>query len=414
MRKYASMLWLALVIALAPGGPACAESGAGLEAALRATLSRHPALGGKRAEVSAKGYAGESVRAQRYPTLSAQVSARDDNTQPTTLRARQTLWAFGRIDSNIAYADADVVVEEADLMRLTRQLIDQTAVAYARVQGAQQRLRIAVENVAGLETLYRQIQRREKGQMASVADVRLALARLLQARAREERFEGELAIAETDLRALTQIAVRVEPTAPANVTRLPDAAELEALAQAQSGDVLLKTRQVALARAGVVREKAAPMPTLYLQADRYFAAPAYGNDIQVGVVLEGSLEGLGFAAAGRSKAAGARLQADRENLNATRNEISRLVQSLSTSRWLQQRLIDSQGQSVDELTEILASYQRQYAAGHKSWLDVLNLQRELNEQLIQQAQAENEWLIVTLKLAALTGGLDVLAHGTKE
>jgi adhesin transport system outer membrane protein len=350
--------------------------------------------------------------------LSGQIASGDDSSQATNVRVRQPLWAFGRIDSNIAFADADKVAEEADLILVKRQLLDQTAVAYARVQGAQQRLDIAVENVAELDILHQRIQRRERGQMASVADVRLALTRLMQARARQERFNGELVVAETDLRTLTQIAVQVEQSVPSELTHLPGDAELEELALAQSGEILLKTQQVALARADARREKVSIMPTVYLQADHssieQSARAADDDDTVVGVVLEGSLDGMGFAALGRGKAATARLQAAMEDLKATRNEISRTVKSLATNRKLQQDLIDIQRQSIEELREILASYQRQYEAGHKTWLDVLNLQREWNEQSLQQAQAENDWLIYTLKLAALTGGLDALAGENKE
>ena len=65
---------------------------------------------------------------------------------------------------------------------------------------------------------------------------------------------------------------------------------------------------------------------------------------------------------------------------------------------------------VSEQKELFASYQRQYDAGSKTWLDLLNMQRELNEQHLQKAQADNEWLIASLKLAALTGRLDQVAR----
>ena len=406
-------LLLLFLLGLAPWGAASAEGQAGLGAALNATLANHPALSGKQAEVQAKAYIGDSVRAQRYPTLSTELAASEDD-QPSTLRLRQPLWAFGRIDSNIAFADADVQAEQADLVRLRRQLLDQTAVAYARVQGSQARLRIAEDNVAALDRLYQQVLRREQGQLASTADVRLALARLAPARAQQERYQGELAVALTELRTLTQVPVAADRPVPEALTLLPDAAALEDLALAESAEVLLKNQQVERARAEVKREDAAPMPTVYLQADRYFNHPAFGSDNQVGVVFEASLDGLGFAAAGRSNAADARLQAGMDELSSTRNEISRSVSSLYTNRRAQQSLIEAYGQSVTELSEILASYQRQYEAGQKAWLDVLNIQRELTEQRLQQLQAENDWLIYSLKLAALTGGLDGLAGGQRK
>jgi outer membrane protein, adhesin transport system len=406
--KQHPVLLLLIAMGLAPWGAAWAESPAGLKAALSATLTGHPALSGKRAEVDAKSHIGDSVRAQLYPTLSTEIAANDNDSQPTILRARQPLWAFGRIDSNIAFSDADVSAEEADLLRLRRQLMEQTAVAYARVLGSQQRVRVAEDNVAGLDRLYQQVGRREQGQLASSADVRLALARLAPARAQRERYDGELAVALTELRTLTQVAVDVDQPVPRAMTVLPPVAELDELAQAQSAEVLFKAQQVELARAGVLREQKAPMPTVYLQADRHINNPAFGNDTQVGVVFEATLDGLGFAAAGRNGAAHSRLQASEDELTSSRNEITRTVSSLYTNRQAQESLIEAHGQAVSELTEILASYQRQYEAGQKAWLDVLNIQRELTEQRLQQIQAENDWLVFSLKLVALSGGLDDL------
>lgn len=407
-------LFLLFVFSCASGGSAYAENSTGLEAALRATLSLHPLVSSKREQVSAKVYTGDIARAQRYPTLSIQASALDNGTRPVTLRARQPLWAFGRIDSGIDYADTDVLVEEADLLRVKRQLMDQTAVAYARTQGAMQRLRVAVGNVAELDKFYQQIQRREHGQVASVADVTLARARLLQARAQQERYDSELALAKTELQALTQMPVQFDQIVPDGLTRLPSVTEMEVLVREHSADLCLKKRQFALAQADLEREKASIMPTLSMQMDSILNQPTDDNSSRIGVILEGSLDGSGFSASGRRAAAGARMQAHMEELNSTRNELDRTVKSLYISRELQQQLAGSQGQSVTELMEIFASYQRQYEAGLKSWLDVLNIQRELTEQRLQQVQAENDWLIYTLKLAALSGGLDALSGEKKE
>ena len=76
--------------------------------------------------------------------------------------------------------------------------------------------------------------------------------------------------------------------------------------------------------------------------------------------------------------------------------------------------MEDQGLSVQALKGILASYKRQYEAGQKAWMDVLNMQREYSDQLLQQAQAQSEWLTYSLKLAAMTGTLDPLASGMKE
>ncbi|MBF0427702.1 MAG: TolC family protein [Magnetococcales bacterium] len=408
--KKQGLLLLGLLCGGLLSGPLFAEGASGLEEALRATLSFHPALKGKRAVVEAKGHVGDTARAQWYPTLSGQVAEKDNHTHPANLRARQPVWTFGRIDSAIAYADADLNAEDADLMRVRRQLMEQTAVAYARMQGMRDSLRIAEENVANLDRLYQQIQRREVGQLASVTDGRLALARLVQARIMKERMEGEMGVVQTELFSLTQVPVAINQGIPEALLRLPSVAEVETLAQERNPDVHLKNQRILMAQAEVERERAVAMPSVYLQADRTFSHSAGSNDTMVTLVLESAIENLGFAAIGKSKAAVARHQAGLEDLNTTRNELRRTANSLYRNRQLQQNMIGLLKQSVAELTETLASFQRQYEAGQKAWLDLLNVQRELTEQRQQLVQAENDWLIYTLKLASLIGMLDTLVE----
>ncbi|MFT5137917.1 MAG: adhesin transport system outer membrane protein [Arenicella sp.] len=380
----------------------------GVEAALRSTLSYHPVLRGKRSLVEAKGFASDTARAQRFPSLSGEVSSHDNNSNDILVRVRQPLWAFGRIDSGIAYADLDTLTEQADLLRIQRQLMDQTVSAYSKVQGSQQRLGVAEDNIAGLDSLYQHIQRREQGRLASMADVRLARARLVQARSQKARFEGDVSVAKAELLALTQEPVNTEQVVASRLTQLPDVDELERLAQAASADVLLKKQQISLAQEDVNREKTAPLPVVYFQVDHTYSSVS-NSDTRLSIVLEARLDEMGFSTKGRNNAAGARLNAEREDLNTTRNDISRQVSSLSYFRMQQYNLIDTQKQSVHELTEILASYQRQYKAGKKAWLEVLNMQRELTEQRLQYVQAKSDWLTYTLKLASLTGLLDTVA-----
>ncbi|NOQ77190.1 MAG: TolC family protein [Methylococcaceae bacterium] len=378
--------------------------------ALQTTLSQHPTLTGQYAEVEAKDFAGDSARAQRYPSISGQVSAQHTDTYPIGIRARQPLWAFGRIDSGIAYADTDMSVQEIALLQLKRQLIDETAVAYASIQGGRERLSVALENVTALESMYQQIDRRAQGQLASLADVRLAKARLLQAQAQKERIASELQVAQNELLALTQTPVMTVAPVPETVTDLPNVLELMTLALDSSADIRLKTENIALAKADVDRERAAPMPTVYLQADYFYNDQAAGtSDFRVGVNIEANLEGMGFVAFGRNNAADARLRSVNADLDASRNEVKRNINSLYTNRVAQKTIMASHRYSVAELSEILLSYQRQYEAGQKPWLDVLNMQRELTEQKYQLSQAHNEWLIYSLKLAAFVGTLDTLA-----
>lgn len=388
----------------------------GLDSALQATLLHHPSISGKKAELAAKQFDIDVVKAQRYPSLSAQLgvqsgSANGQGNNSSYYRVRQPVWAFGRIDSNISYAEAEYWVNAADLLRVERELLEQTAVAYVKVISSQQQVAVANENVSDLNELVERIKHREKGQVASRADVMLAKSRLVQAQVEVSRAEGALDVAETELQALTQIPIDADAPIPDALIQLPSMAALEDLARMKNADVMVKRGRVALAEAALKRDKKAPMPTVFLQADKAYGT--FNNDTRFGVTLEGNLEGLGFAAIGRSRSSGARLQAGKDDLASTQNDVVRMVKSFDRNRQLNQQLKVSLSDSIEGTQAILGSFERQYKAGRKNWLDLLNMQREYFSLRNQYVQVSNEWQLYSLKLMALTGGLDALA-GIKQ
>lgn len=391
----------------------------GLAAALNATLSHHPAIQGKRAEAQASDFLVREARSQRLPSVSAQASqyledkrsavTDDDLSTPLTLRLRQPVYAFGRISDSIEVAKAGSRREQADLFRVARELLEETALAYVAVLGARDRIEVAEANLAQLEELQAQIQRRAEGQLASEADNRLAGTRVAQGRVQLERYRGDLEIGLSELHALTQEPIPAAEPVSATVTALPPAAELRQTIYEQSPELRLRQERIEEAAAESKRSRSAAYPTVYLQAEQFHDQPGLRDDSQVSLVFDASAEGLGFAARHRSGAANARRNAAEQDLVAARLELMRRFQRLQSDRRLRETLLEVQSASVEDLEALLDSYRRQYESGSKSWLDLLNIQRELNEQRLQHAQLENEWLAQTLHLQALSGGLDSLA-----
>lgn len=408
-------LWLCVAVAALGCAPAAAQAPGpdGLEQALRSALSRHPSVAGKSAELQAQGHAADAARAQRFPSLTLQAQGLEGRGNaggqlPHSLRARQPVWSFGRIEDGIRLAEAGIDSERADLLRVQRQLLEQTAAAYAQVLGQRERLQIARDNSQAHQALHEQIQRRERGQLASRADVGLAATRLAQARSREQAQQAELAIARTELSALTQEENAAElPPAPV-LAELAPAEQVLFQALSASADLRLRQAQIARAEAALLQTRSAAMPTIYLQAES--ARPAGGRtDQQLSLVFEASLDGMGLTTRSRSAQASAQLEAARQGLAAARSEVQRRLQRLLAQHRLQTELLDLQAESVAELAALLQSYKRQFEAGTKSWLDVLNIQRELFEQRLQQAQVRSERLTQALQVRAITGALDALA-----
>lgn len=390
---------------------AVASQALGLPAALQAVIAHHPALAGKGAELEAKQYASDGARSLRYPDLNFGIGYRDDedargDQQIGTIQVKQPVWGFGRISSQIDYADADVSVEEADLMRLQRTLLNDTAVAYTRVYGAHQLLALAGDNVEEHESLYARVERRHAGQLAAEADVRLAASRVSQAQAQLARYKGELTIAQAELKALTFRSIpAAEGISPDYLAVDGSDQAIASLIRDSSPELMFKRKQLALAHADKARARTSIRPQLSLQADHGLSEAAE-NETRVMLVLEGSIGGAGARYSAEVRAAEARIMAAEQDLQTADNELGRQVDTLLAGYRLQQTLIASQAQSIDALEDTLESYQRLYEAGHKAWLDVLNIQRELSEQRLQYQSALNELRITALRIAAAQGRFD--------
>lgn len=399
------------LVVLFSGGETVAETppASGLPAALAAAVHNHPAIKGKLAELASQRYRIATAKSSRYPTISGEMNTQDDGNNYGNVQISQPLWAFGKIDTPIAQAKAQLRVEQLSLLQVQRQLVEQTVIAYAQLQGGQQRLRIADESIAEHQTLFKQIERRQSGQLASAADVRIAFSRLAQAESKRERIIGELQRYAAQLQALTQVEVASCEPIDKTLATLPGQPFIEEQARTKHADIRFKQEQIKVVQYNVDYEKIASMPTLYAQATRYFLDSSAADETQVGLSLEGTISGAGFGIWNRVKSAKAQVDAARQDLNSTRNDVALRIDNLLTSRSMQSRLARSQQLSVDAVLETKESYLRQYDSGRKTWLEVLNIQRELTDQKLQLAQAESDQLIYTLQILSLIGRLDSIA-----
>lgn len=385
---------------------------ADLSHALKTSLRRHPAVGSQMASVEASARGIETAETARYPSVSAQAQQTSGGvalSDPFTLRVRQPLWAFGRIDSTIYRAEIEFKAEEVNLLRVKRQLIDATAAAFATAVGARERRDVAQENVLQLRELHAQIQRREVGELASRADVVLATARLSQAISQFERSESEWQQSLKELKAQTLEDIDPDPVLDDALLSRDPVSRLIELALQESADVLVRRQQLTVAKAQTEETRKSAMPTVYLQLDRQ---PGYGPVPEVtrtGLAIEAGLDGMGLTVASRAREAAARELAAEEGIRNAQNDVERMVWSLVSKRDLAAAMVKAQALSEEQLTQLLASYQRQYAAGTKQWIDVLNIQRELTEQKLLTIQARSDERINALRLSALLGRLDKAA-----
>lgn len=420
------MLLFVVTMSQVPAGAESALSATdGLPAALRSTVILHPSVKSKQEELKALGFDLDSAMTQRYPTLGLQASSTNDMGGSTTVTntsdradtvlavVKQPLWVGGRIDGAINQAEQKQKVGALALLGVQRQLMEETVATYAGILGARKRLAAAEDNVREHRRLQDLITRRQTGGIASEADIQLASSRVSQAVAQQLQLEGALARSLNDLRALTQQNNMASEEVAPDLSELPGLETIPAKMEDASTTVKQRLAEVEVARTAAELAKADMMPSLYAKVEQDVVSSTGDGDDQlgtrVGAVLEGSLDGLGLTGWKKVQSSESRTRGAQREVEAAKNEVQRTVQGLLTDLHSNELVRRSNEQLVQSTRQTLDSFLRQYDAGRKTWIDVLNTLRDLASARLELEQSRSSLLATKLRLASQLGQLDRLA-----
>jgi adhesin transport system outer membrane protein len=396
-----------------------------LASLVRDALASHPATQSQRALVASAAAGVDSARWQFYPTPSVSLeNATTSGADPlyqgdnrvATLRLQQPLYTGGRLTAGADKAQASLDQSQAALDESRLQLSLRVVQAYGEWLSAHLKAQASQKSEDTHNRLLRQVQRRIDEGVSAESDRVLAQGRLDAVRAdvTAARAQGDTALAR-----LGQLLGRpILGDALASTVATPRAVNAQAAAlleQAlgQSAALQKALSQVRVQEATVLERRADLLPEVYLRAERQygnfnFANGAPVNRLFVGVSsrLGAGLSGLSnvTAARGQLEAALAEVQVQTRNLNE--QVLADHAQFMATER----RLSSVQA-SLRSAQSVSESFDRQFLAGRKTWLDVMNAARELahTEALIADLLATQ--VVVSWRLSFYTQGIEAVTQG---
>ena len=372
-----------------------------LSALLAAVEDGHPALRATRLQARAAEQDVNAAERQRWPSVALVLESAGGGAAALPsrqLRLEQTLWDFGRINAIVAESQGQVAVSQTQLALARHDLLLQAVQAWQQLLAGVSRERVAQRALALLQGYRAQMVRRVEARASAPIDLELIEARVLQAQADLASARSLVQQATSRLEQLSglqPLAPRLQAldAASALAQALPRAQRLLALdlpPLATAHPAVLKARQEfdALTRR-LDAKKAEQWPQIYFRLDqpldrsagaaasstRYYVglryAPAAGLSGQAEVQsLATRLEGQAFAADTAQREVLQAMLADREELFSARSRLEGLQLSVDSARAVQ------------------GSYQRQYEAARKSWLDLLNTVRDLSNTEYALAEAQ--------------------------
>lgn len=393
-----------IVVLCLHGGMAQAQGGAPLT--LRELLDgadrSYPALRAARVESQASIEDADAVRRQRWATASMTTETNTGNLRVypnKVVQVQQTLWDFGLVSSRIAEAEAASDVSFLDVSIQRQELFLQIISAWQSLQASRARYWFATGTLVRLDVYKEQMLRRVSAEASPRIDLELVDARLLQTRVEQVAAKAAEQLALTRLESLTGISSlreRVE-----QVESMPSLAETlpftNLVKSMDWGDIAIKSSRVARARARVKQaeqrlesKKAEALPQIYARVYKPLNQTPFSSDTSTTTFVGLSYStGAGFVTLAEAKALGTRISAAQLSVESDRLEELQTLQS-DQEEYLNSRLrIDALEKAVIGSELVLASYKRQFEAGKKTWLDLLNAVREVaqNEYGLADARA---------------------------
>jgi adhesin transport system outer membrane protein len=299
------------------------------------------------------------------------------------LALQQPLWAGGRIEAGLDAAHSRSNAAQVGIDAAQYTLALRVTAAWAAWVQAQGRGEVLDKGIALLSVYSQSVVRRIAGGISGNVDLALVSARVAQT-------QGDLDAARSAQRnALARLAqLTGQPWRPQDLATALAADGEEAplprldllVSQGVMHSAALKRLEadIQTAQHEIKQSRAVLWPTLSLRAQHQHneATGLNTNDNRVMLVLDYT-PGAGLSAGANINAAQARSLALRENLEATRRDLTDTITADFEDHQSSSERSRSMQRTITSNAEVLASYDRLFVAGKQSWLDVMNAAREL-------------------------------------
>ena len=387
-----------------------------------AAIASHPSSKGQQALVQSAQSGVEGARWQFYPTPSVSLEtvsasttdrAYQGDNRVVIARLQQPLWAGGRLTAGMDKAQASLQSNQASLEETRLQLALRVIQAYGDWLSAHGK-RLANEKSLVTHTKLQEQVLRRLGEGASAeSDLTLAVSRLeaIAADASASRAQQEVALAKLG-QLLGQkvegplLAKTIAPPRSAAGT-LQDILD-SALAY---NPTLAKSKAQAQVQETTVRERRADLsPEIFARIERQYGNYSYldtapENRVFLGVStrLGAGLSTMSNIEAALKQHAAALAEVEVQTRTVSEQVLSDYAVAASIAGRIKATLA-----SLAAAQDVALSYDRQYLAGRKTWLDVMNAARELAQTEAQLADLQSTHVVVTWRLAAYTQGVQAL------
>lgn len=359
--------------------------------ALTRVWQNHPDVRKAEAAVNASGYDKTAAYAGFFPYVQTDMVRGSQSKDDYVVRAVLPLWSGGQTLASVDAAKAAQNMALADLQRTRLQLALRLTEVYFSALAFKEQDGLWRQYVDKLTNLHGMIQRRATSGVSPQADVMSILSRLRQADASAELNRASLAAAETQLAAL--LGTTTESLFWPQNALLTQYEISTALARAmvEHPDLTFAAQTITREQADSRMKRAGLSPELSLRYIKPFGSDSSNNTSETQIVLQYQSDN-GLKAYQAWKSGEQRVDGARAALDTARLEVTSAINLARAEIYASTAQLSYQSEAVVASDAVIDSFLRQFEAGRKSWLEVLNAQREaLDTRMAQVQQRRSLW-----------------------
>lgn len=370
-------------------------------------VGTHPLVVAAQAEERATSEGVNAAKLNLLPKPAVSSSYDRDDGMISRASLRQPLWTGGKLKANVNQAIYDDKAAMAYVYEQQNTVAKNTIDIWRGYIYAIALQQLYVDNLKQLADFEAMMKRRVEQGVSAKIDLELVTNRILQDQNAYQGAVQQQRIAEARLSQLLgeEISGKNVPTVSlAQMARYAksQSSHFEALAFSQSGvnnpSVIKQQFQIEAAKQGVKSQQASRFPTVYAQYEYlYYHKGTKDNDDQFSVGLDYD-PGAGFSNVALARASQARVQSLEQSQEAVRRTVMEGIQTQF------QEFVNAKDQELSLVSAVAGaqivvdSYRRQFIAGRKSWLEVLNAVREKSGYQQQLLQIQSQMIASFYKL----------------
>jgi adhesin transport system outer membrane protein len=412
-KKIIALLSLSVSIALQAESPVEAQA-LSVDQAMQYAIKTHPLILSAEGQYRAAKSELTASRWSRFPTVGASARENSFDQKQDVTTASMPLWMGGRINADIDLAKSNRDGALSGISEAQQSVMLETIGLFFDYFKSEKKLEIASQNIDEHQRLFEIIERRVEAATSPDVDAMLAQARLQSARSAQIQAASIKDISKASLeltvgRVIDAVLVNNNPE-PFGISLN----EAVATGIKVSPRIARIESEIKGFEANIKSAKSALYPQVSLGYEKRFNDPDSSRVDQEETFVSVQFQpGAGLAVASSISAAKQRKQSARDSLEAEKRELRRQIKTAWNEYASVSFQLEPSKMLVDATNSVIESYLRQYAVGKKSWLDVLNAQREATQARNTLVDFEVQYLTSIYRLRVLMNEINPTILGVK-